>query len=144
MGLLGLALILVPVPEPPALGAAGSPDKLVVTPRVEALGAGRGRLILSFKPDPRYDFNRTPPLSVEVQPAPGLRWDQIRQTARDGKPPSGSPYFGQILPVEFTFSRDGAGPGQAEVKVTYFYCSKKDGYCARESRTLVVPLAPGS
>jgi len=133
----GLALALALV----AAALAVVPgDKLVVVPRVDALDGGHGKLTLTFRPDARYDFNRTPPLTVEVEPVPGVRWEQTRQVARDGKPSSGSQYFGQILPVEFKFVRERSVAVEARVKVTYFYCSKKDGYCARESKTLVVPL----
>ena len=132
-----------------AAAAAESPaaaEKLAVTAKVESLtkSAGKGRLILSFRPSPEFDINRTPPITVDIESAPGIEWDRTRQLPRDGKPSDSSQYFGKILPVEFTYTLSPSARPEAKVKVTYFYCSKKDGYCARENKPLVVPLTPSS
>ena len=116
----------------------------MVTSKVEPLGTGRGKLVISFQPNPAYDFNRTPPMTVQVEGAPGIEWDRTRQLPKDGKPVEGSQYFGKILPVEFTYTLAPSARPEARVKVTYFYCSKKDGYCAREVKPLVVSLPPMS
>jgi hypothetical protein len=124
-----------------AAAHAAAPEKLAVSSKVETLGKSRGRLVLSFKPDPQYDFNRTPPMTVEVEAAPGVTWEQVKQSPKDGKPAAGSNYYGQILPVEFVYTLSSPAPPEARARVTYFYCSKKDGFCARETKNVMIPLA---
>ena len=121
---------------------AAAPDKLAVSSKVEALGNNRGKVVVSFRADPQYDINRTPPLVVEVESAPGLRWEQVKQSPKDGKPSEGSNYYGQILPVEFVYTLSSGAPVEARARVTYFYCSKKDGYCARETKSVAISVAP--
>jgi hypothetical protein len=124
--------------------AAPPVERLAVASKIEPLGQGRGKLVLSFEPDSRYDFNRTPPITVEIEPASGIEWDRTRQLPRDGRPTEGSQYFGKIQPVEFTYTVSASSRPEVRIKVTYFYCSKKDGYCAREVKPLVIPLPRAS
>lgn len=118
------------------------PDKLQISFKLQSTDKDHGKLIISFKPSPQYHFNKTPPLTVEVAAAEGVQWDKTKQLPKDGKPVPGSQYYGQIEPVEFTYSLSSPRPVEVQAKVTYFYCAKKDGYCAKEVKKLVVHLGP--
>ena len=126
------------------LAVAAPAEKLTVSSKVESLGPKTGKLVLAFKPDPQYDFNRTPPFTVEVEPRAGIEWQAPKLSPKDGKPKAGSQYYGEILPVEFPYTLSAGAPIEARAKVTYFYCSKKDGFCARETKPVLVTIRPGS
>ena len=125
-------------------GAGAAAEKLLYSYTVQPTGKDRGKLIFSFKTNPLYDFNKKPPLTIEVGATPGVQWDQTKQLPKDGKPVPGSQYYGRMEPVEFQYSLAASRPVEVKAKVTYFYCSKKDGFCAREIKNLTIPLGPSS
>lgn len=97
-------------------------------------------------------FSPTDPnIRVNEDPAPRLKLDQEQQilaekaaSARRPRPAVGEAhYLDPSVPVAFpVLLKAGTGPGEHTVKatVTYFYCSKSEGWCRKGLADISVPV----
>jgi hypothetical protein len=71
----------------------------------------------------------------EVAPSPA-------PPAKDGGGPPNNKYLDITWPVVFpvTVARPGAGPQTVKANVTYFYCSKREGWCRKGTAPVEFPV----
>jgi hypothetical protein len=92
-----------------------------------------------------------PQVRVNEDPAPRLKLDAGQQVLQDKPVPRRSPrpvpgetrYLDPAVPVAFPVTvAASAGRGEHTVKgtVTYFYCSKTEGWCRKGTAEIAVPV----
>jgi hypothetical protein len=79
-----------------------------------------------------YAINRTPPITLKFTEVPGIKLEKTDFTSSSDDPKSKDEYYVDLpaLKVPVTAAR----PGTYEIpgKLTYFFCSKSDGFCSRQ------------
>src|SRR5262245_39369547 len=96
---------------------------------------------------------RDPDVKINEEPAPRLKLDPEQSLLVDKQPPPGpsapvfdpdkARYIDLALPVSFPVAfAPGAkkGPQTVKAAVTYFYCSKREGWCRKSTTDLEVPV----
>jgi len=97
---------------------------------------------------------RDPDVRVNRDPAPRLKLDPDQRVLLDKQPPpprrggsadlEAAGFYEAGTPVTFAV---GLGPGatrgdhEVEATVTYFYCSKRDGWCRKGTSEIEIPVA---
>src|SRR5262245_30599328 len=138
---LSLALLLIalpaldtPVPEPPQhfdVSALFRPGK----------ATGSGEVAVTFAP-------KDPDVHINTTPAPRLKLDEAQKVLGDkpgARPSVGSEkYVDTTFPVVFPVSVLAPLHGEQTVKgsLTYYYCSKREGWCRKGSALLEIPVKP--
>jgi hypothetical protein len=96
---------------------------------------------------------RDPDVKINEVPAPRLKLSAgpatvvVPPRAAGAKPAPGADtgqYLDLTLPVTFPVTLDpaaAAGPHQAKGTVTYFYCSKREGWCRKGTAEVAFPIA---
>jgi hypothetical protein len=97
---------------------------------------------------------KDPDVHVNRDPAPRLALDPDQRVLLDKQPPrarrggsadvEAAGFYEAGTPVTFAVALSpGAPRGQHEVKgtVTYFYCSKRDGWCRKGTSEVEIPVA---
>jgi hypothetical protein len=134
-----LALIL-------ALPALAAPPHVKVTATyVPPAGGGDAAVAVQFSP-------ADPNIRVNEDPAPRLKLAAGQQVLLEKPVPRPSPaasvpgqgrYLDPILPVTFPVkvnTRAARGEHTVKATVTYFYCSKSEGWCRKGSADVDVPV----
>jgi hypothetical protein len=132
-----LALLLAGPPAEPASGAGAHFD---VSAKFQPTKSG-GEIAVTFAP-------KTPDVHVNVKPAPRLKLalDQKVLVDRPASAEMGKdagPYLDAAWPVVFPVAvGPGTPPGTHDVRasVTYYYCSKREGWCRKGTAELEVPV----
>jgi hypothetical protein len=121
----------------PALLLLGPPHHFDIAAEYQAGAKRQGFVAVTFKAaDPDVVVNETPGPRLALDPAqvvlvdkqPPPRKGALAPDPQDGK------YLDLTVPVVFPVAlAPGASAGGHEVKakVTYFYCSKRDGWCRK-------------
>jgi hypothetical protein len=133
-----------------ALGAGSArADRVIVSasyvPPAKAGAAGAVAVVFDTK-DPDVHVNR--------DPAPRLALDAEQRVLVDKQPPrarrggsadvEAAGFYEAGTPVTFAVAvAPGAPKGEHDVKgtVTYFYCSKRDGWCRKGTSELEIPVS---
>jgi len=97
---------------------------------------------------------KDPDVHVNRDPAPRLALDPDQRVLVDKQPPrarrggsadvEAAGFYDTETPVTFPVAVSPAAPkGEHEVKgsVTYFYCSKRDGWCRKGTSEVEIPVA---
>ena len=123
-------------------------DRVTVTATYVAPEKARANaaVAVTFQP-------KEPDVRVNRDPAPRLKLDPDQRVLVDKQPPppprNGSAdleaagFFEPGTPVTFAVAlAPGAPKGQHEAKgtVTYFYCSKRDGWCRKGTSEVEIPV----
>lgn len=110
---------------------AHSPLKISYT--AQPLAGGKMSLTFRFEHNPRYVVNLTPQPKLDI--VRGERSVLLSKIvpANLGKDAASS-YYGAMAPVEVTVDRDSG----LEARITYFFCSKADGFCARKTDSVPI------
>jgi len=134
-----------------SLGAgagAASADRVAVSASyvAPAKPGANGSVAVTFEP-------KDPDVRVNRDPAPRLKLDPQQRVLVDKQPPppprSGSPdveaagFYEPGTPVTFAVAlAPGVAKGEQEAKgtVTYFYCSKRDGWCRKGTTEVEIPV----
>ncbi|MBI3940358.1 MAG: hypothetical protein HY315_05950 [Acidobacteria bacterium] len=119
---------------PPAGGrAVHNPLKF----QCDARPASTGRISLTcaFELNPKYDINLVPKPKVDVVSGEAslLPAQLVPVNVRKARDPR---YYGEMGPVSATVDRR---PG-LQARFTYFFCSKKDGFCAQKIEKVNIQL----
>ena len=124
-------------------------DRVEVSASYEAPAkAGtNGAVVVTFAP-------KDPDVHVNRDPAPRLKLDPDQRVLVDKQPPparrggsadvEAAGFFEPDTPVSFAVApAPGLARGDHEAKatVTYFYCSKRDGWCRKGTAEVEVPVS---
>lgn len=98
--------------------------------------------------DPDVRINEVPPPKLKLTSGPATVVAPVKAAAPTGKaaPAPGEPghYLDLTLPVTFPVTLDSAaarGAHDARGTVTYFYCSKREGWCRKGTAEVAFPIA---
>jgi hypothetical protein len=106
----------------------------------------QGAIAVTFSPiDPAVRVNEDPAPRLKLDPAQKVLVD--KQTAKEGHAAPVDPelahYLDPKVPVSFPVALAPGAPKGAQVvhaTVTFFYCSKKEGWCRKGTSELNVPV----
>lgn len=87
-----------------------------------------------------YAINRTPPISLKLTAVPGVKLAKADFTTSSDDPKSKDEYYVDLPAIKVPVTA--AKPGKYEVpgKLTYFFCSKADGFCSRQVLDVKIPV----
>jgi len=133
-----------------ALGAGSArADRVIVSasyvPPAKAGAAGAVAVVFDTK-DPDVHVNRDPAPRLALDPDQRVLVDKQPPRARRGGSADveAAGFYDTETPVTFPVAVSPAAPkGEHEVKgsVTYFYCSKRDGWCRKGTSEVEIPVA---
>lgn len=107
----------------------------------EPVVAGReGEVVVSFQVRDGYLINHTPPMQLKLEPVVGLTLAEASMISDPLDPDSTDVYYVNV--PDFTVEVRSERPGAWEVpgELVYFFCSKADGFCARQTLEVRVPV----
>lgn len=119
-----------------ALASGGAPKHFELTASYAGAAKKQGSVIVSFKA-------LDPDVVVNEQPSPRLVLDPAQKVLVDKQPPApkmvppdpaDGKYLDLSLPVVFPVALAAGAPSGAQpiaARVTYFYCSKREGWCRK-------------
>jgi len=123
-------------------------DRVEVSARyvAPAKAGANGSVAVTFAPkDPDVHVNRDPAPRLKLDPESRVLVDKQPPPARRGGSADveAAGYYESGTPVTFPVAvASGVPPGDHEAKatVTYFYCSKRDGWCRKGTAELEIPV----
>jgi hypothetical protein len=125
------------------LNAGGSlPSVLTLDARPPApLAAGKkGEVAVSFSLMKGYAINRTPPMTLKLTSIDGVKLAKSEFTSPSIDPKSKDEYYVDLPSFKVPVTAGKAGRYEVPGKLVYFFCSKADGYCARNVLDVKVPV----
>ena len=128
--------------------AAPPPSTSRSPPRTPRPRKRQGSVLVTFKAlDPDVVVNEQPSPRLALDPAQKVLVDKQPPPAKTAPPdPEEGKYLDLSLPVAFPVAlADGAAAGTQAIagKVTYFYCSKREGWC-RKGTSDARPVGEGA
>lgn len=104
-----------------------------------------GNVLVTFLPnDPDVKVNQEPAPRLKLDPEQTVLVDRQPPPARRGESGGEPKYLDTSLPVAFPVSLNPRAPkGEQPVKgtLTYFYCSKREGWCRKGTSEVIVTVA---
>ena len=99
-----------------------------------------GEVAVTFTSLKGYAVDRTLPMTLKLTPVAGVTVPKTELKASGDDPKAKDQYYVDlpVIKVPVTVSK----PGKYEVpgKLTYFFCSKTDGFCSRQVLDVKMPV----
>ncbi len=101
----------------------------------------RGEVTVSFTVLKGYAVDRTLPMTLKLTAVPGVSLVKSELKAPSEDPKSKDQYYVDLPVIKVPVTA--AKPGKYEIpgKLTYFFCSKADGFCSRQILDVKMPIA---
>ncbi|HEX4996678.1 MAG TPA: hypothetical protein VFY29_00525 [Terriglobia bacterium] len=133
---LGIVLLLA------QLTAPGNALPQVLTPEYKNAPARSGKMEVTvhFSLLPGFAISHTPPINLKLTDTSGLRLEQKEFTTPDKDPKSKDEYYVDLPEIKIPVNALKPGVYTIPAKLTYFFCSKKDGFCSKQSVDLKIPV----
>jgi len=135
LGILLMAQLSLPT------GAAPPQVMTVSFKPLSVVKAGQmADIAVSFNVIKPYAINREPQITLKLSEVSGVILAKAEIAASSVDPKSKDEYFVNLPTIHVVATA--AKPGKYEVpgKLTYFFCNKSDGYCAKQTMDVKVPL----
>jgi hypothetical protein len=103
--------------------------------------AGRkANLTVSFNVKNGYKIQRDPSISLDITPVTGVTLDakSIEASSIDKK--SKDEYYVDLPTLTVGLTAAKTGKFELPGKLTYYYCSVSDGFCAKQTSDVKIPL----
>lgn len=97
-------------------------------------------IAVSFNVIKPYAINRTPEITLKLVEVPGVKLAKAEITASSMDPKSKDEYFVDLPIIHVVATAAKSGRYEVPGKLTYFFCNKSDGYCAKQSVDVKIPL----
>ena len=108
---------------------------------VAPVQAGRkADVTVSFNVLKGYSINHTPPVSLKLTPVAGIKLEKAEFETPSPDPKSHDEYYVDVPVLKIPVSGLKSGKYEIPGKVTYFFCSKADGFCAKQTLDVKIPL----
>jgi hypothetical protein len=135
---LGVMLLLAQLS-----GIGGSLPQILQTDfkPVSPLKAGiRGEVAVTFTALKGYAVDRTLPFTLNLTPVSGVTLGKTELKASPDDPKAKDQYYVDLPVIKVPVTA--AKPGKYEVpgKLTFFFCSKTDGFCSRQMLDVKMPV----
>ena len=130
-----------------AVAALAAPDHFTLSAAYvpPAKAKATGTVAVTFVPaDPDVKVNQEPAPRLKLDPEQFVLVDRQGPPARRGESGGEPKYLDPSLPVAFPVSLNPKAPkGEQPVKgtVTYFYCSKREGWCRKGTGDVTFTVA---
>ncbi len=100
----------------------------------------RGEVTVSFGLLKGYAINRTPPMSLKLTPVSGVTLAKESFATDSKDPKSKDEYYVDLPTIKVPVAAAKAGKYEIPGKLTYFFCSKADGFCSRQVLDVKIPV----
>jgi len=108
---------------------------------VAPIKAGRKAAVtVSFDVVKGYKINRDPTIKLLVTPVGGVKVEKTSIEASSVDKKSKDEYFVDLPILQLGVTAAKAGKYELPGKLTYFFCSKADGFCAKDTIDVKIPL----
>jgi hypothetical protein len=97
-------------------------------------------IAVSFTVIKPFAINREPQITLKLAEVPGVILAKSEITASPIDPKSKDEYFVNLPTIHVVATAAKSGKYEVPGKLTYFYCNKSDGYCAKQTVDVKVPL----
>ncbi len=115
----------------------------ILTPAFKSsapLHAGkRGEMIVSFTGLKGYRIDRLLPITLKLTPVSGVTLPKTEIKASPDDPKSKDGYYVDLPTLKVPLTVSKTGNYEIPGKLTYFFCSEKDGFCSRQILDVKVP-----
>jgi hypothetical protein len=126
------------------LSGPGATLPQIIHPEFKAAGpmkAGQaGEVTVSFNLIKGYAINHTPPISLKLTRVSGVSLAKTDFATLSEDPKSKDEYYVDVPTIKVPVIA--ARPGKYDIpgKLTYFFCSKTDGFCSRQVVDIKIPF----
>jgi hypothetical protein len=105
------------------------------------LKAGRkANVTVSFDLHKNYKINREPTITLEITPVAGVTLEAKSIDASPVDKKSTDEYYVDLPTLRVGVTAAKAGKYEIPGKLTYFFCSKSDGFCSKQTIDVKIPL----
>jgi hypothetical protein len=101
----------------------------------------RGEVTVSFTALKGYAVDRTLPMTLKLTTVPGVSLLKSELKAPSEDPKSKDQYYVDLPVIKVPVTAAKAGKYEIPGKLTYFFCSKADGFCSRQVLDVKMPIA---
>lgn len=126
------------------LSGLGSSLPQVLKPDFKAdipMKAGKpGELTVSFDLLKGYAINHTPPISLKLTAVTGVALAKLEFATPSEDPKSKDEYYVDLPSIKVPVTAAKAGKYEIPGKLTYYFCSKTDGFCSRQVLDVKIPV----
>jgi hypothetical protein len=132
------------------LSGPGSKLPQVLQPEFKAAGASDatapikagqlGEVTVSFNLLKGYAINHKPPISLKLTKISGVTLSKTDFETPSEDPKSKDEYYVDLPTIKVPVTAVKAGKYDIPGKLTYFFCSKTDGFCSRQVLDIKIPV----
>jgi hypothetical protein len=101
---------------------------------------GKGEVRVAFKALQGYAINHTPPIGLKLTAIPELKLDKVDFTTATSDPKSPDEYYVDLPTLSVPLTASKAGRYEIPGQLVYYFCSKADGFCSRQTLGVKIPI----
>ena len=95
---------------------------------------------VSFNVMKGYVINRNPEISLTLSATPGLKLERMEFKSSPDDPKSKDEYYVDLPTLKVPVVAAKAGRYEIPAKLVYYFCSKADGFCSKQTADVKIPL----
>jgi hypothetical protein len=99
-----------------------------------------GEVTVSFNLLKGYAINHTPPISLKLNSVSGLMLAKTDFATPSEDRKSKDEYYVDLPSIKVPVAASKAGNYELPGKLTYYFCSKADGFCSRQVLDVKIPV----
>jgi hypothetical protein len=100
----------------------------------------KANLTVSFSVLKEYKINRDPTISLVLKPVSGVKLAATTIEASPVDKKSTDEYYVDLPTLNIGLAAAKAGKYELPGKLTYFFCSKADGFCSKQTVDVKIPV----
>ena len=100
----------------------------------------KGEVTVSFKLLQGYLINHTPPIGLKLTATPDVKLDKADFTTPASDPKSKDEYYVDLPTLKVPVTAAKAGRYEIPGQLVYYFCSKADGFCSRQTLGVKIPV----
>ena len=100
----------------------------------------KNEITVSFALLKGYAINHTPPISLKLTATPGVTLGKTDFETPSKDPKSKDEYYVDLPSLTVPVTAAKAGTYEIPGKLLYFFCSKSDGFCSRQTLDVKIPI----
>ena len=100
----------------------------------------KGEVTVSFNLLKGFAINHTPPISLKLTKVSGVTLAKTDFSTPTEDPKSKDEYYVDLPTIKVPVTAAKAGKYSVPGKLTYFFCSKSDGFCSRQVLDVKIPV----